>query len=125
MAIRNGNAEPVQRTIALQRASIQTDGAQLRRTAHFTDGSIRAIAMNWADVKRVVAFRRDVLTSAVVSVAVTDTENVVVLDEHMDGWAPLIEGLPRHVALATTFADWLNQAVQEPLSSHWTILFKV
>jgi hypothetical protein len=124
MEIRTGNPEPGQRRIALQCAAIQIDGAQLRRTAQFTDGTVRAVAMNWADVKRIAAFRRDVLTSAVVSVAVTDTANVVVLDEHMDGWAPLIEHLPVHVTLATSFAEWLNQAIAEPHSSHWAILFK-
>jgi hypothetical protein len=124
MEILTGNPEPGQRRIELQRAAIQIDGRQFRRTAHFTDGSVRAIAMNWADVKRIAAFRRDVLTSAVVSVAVTDAANVVVLDERMDGWAPLIERLPAHVTLATGFAEWLNQALKEPLSSHWAILFK-
>jgi hypothetical protein len=124
MVIPAGTPDPVPHRIALDRAEIQIDASQLRRTARFTDGSIRAIAMNWADVKRIVAFRRDVLTNAVVSVAVTDKANVVVLDEQMNGWPTLIESLPTHVALATTFAEWLNESAHEPLSAHWTILFR-
>jgi hypothetical protein len=124
MVIPAGIPDPVPHRIALDRAEIQIDASQLRRTARFTDGSIRAIAMNWADVKRVVAFRRDVLTSAVVSVAVTDKANVVVLDEQMNGWPTLIESLPAHITLATTFAEWLDQTTGEPLASHWTILYQ-
>jgi len=117
-------ASPEQRRVALERAVIETDAANLRRTARFTDGSVRELAMHWRDVKRVVAFRRDVLTAAVLSVAITDKANVVVLDERMEGWATLIEGLPRQFALTPSFTEWLDRSAREPLSSGWTILFR-
>lgn len=131
MANTEGQTEPVQtgeaagqRKVELARAVIETDGWKLHRRAQFTDGSVRELAMQWDDVKRVVAFRRDVLTSAVLSVAITDAAAVVVLDERMEGWGGLIDGLPRHFALAPSFAEWLAGLEHEPLSSGWTILFR-
>jgi hypothetical protein len=125
MEIPAGSPQPVQLRIALLRAEIQADASQLRRTAHFTDGSIRTLAINWADIQRIAAFRRDVLTSPVASVAISDPDNIVVLDEQMNGWPALVEALPTQIALAPTYPEWLTQAsTDEPHSSHWTILFK-
>ena len=119
--------QPVQLRIVLHRAQIETDASRLRRTAHFTDGSIRTLTINWADVTRVVAFRRDVVTTPVTAIAVSDANNIVVLDEPMQGWAALLEAVSARIALAPTFSDWLTQAgggSHDPQSSHWTILFK-
>ena len=125
MEIPAGAPQPVQLRIALDRAEIQTDATQLRRTAHFTDGSIRTLAINWTTVNRIVAFRRDVLTAPVASVAISDPGNIVVLDEQMQGWPALLESLPSHLTLTPTYPTWLTQATSDdPHSSHWTILFK-
>jgi hypothetical protein len=125
MEIPTGSPQTAQLRIALLRAEIQADASQFRRTAHFTDGSIRTLAINWADIQRIAAFRRDVLTSPVVSVAISDPDNIVVLDEQMHGWPALVEALPTQIALAPTYPEWLTQAAtDDPHSSHWTILFK-
>ena len=117
--------QPVHLRIALDRAEIQADAAQLRRTAHFTDGSIRTLAIPWANVKRIVAFRRDVQTSPVASVAISDPHNIVVLDEQMHGWPALVETLPARIPLAPTYPEWLTQATtHDPQASHWTVLFR-
>jgi hypothetical protein len=125
MEIPAGAPQPVQLRIALDRAEIQADASEVRRTAHFTDGSIRTLAINWANVKRIVAFRRDVLTAPVASVAISDPNNVVVLDEQMLGWPALVEALPTQIALTPTYPEWLTEASShDPQSSHWTILFR-
>jgi hypothetical protein len=125
MEIPAGSPQPVQLRIALDRAEIQADASQLRRTAHFTDGSISTLSINWADIQRIAAFRRDVLTSPVASVAISDPDNIVVLDEQMHGWPALVEALPTRIALTPTYPEWLTQAgTDDPHSSHWTILFR-
>ena len=125
MEIPTGAPHPVQLRIALDRAEIQADASAVRRTAHFTDGSICTLTIDWANVNRVVAFRRDVLTAPVASVAISDPNNIVVLDEQMHGWPALVEALPARIALAPTYPEWLTQATShDPQSSHWTILFK-
>jgi hypothetical protein len=116
-------SESAQRRVELQHAEIKTDATSLHRTARFSDGSLRAVTMNWADVTRVAAFRRDVQTSAVVAIAVTDPANIVVLDEKMEGWSHLLEDLSAHLALTPGFTEWRGRASKEPLSSHWLILF--
>lgn len=117
-------SEPAPRRIALHHAEIRTDSTHLRRTAQFTDGSTRVVALPWAAVTRVAVFRRDVQTAAVLALAVTDPANVVVLDEHMEGWSDFIEHLPAHLTLATSFAEWRSKTPADPLSSHWSILFR-
>ncbi|UWZ86214.1 hypothetical protein [Occallatibacter riparius] len=125
MEIPAGPSQPVQLRIALDRAEIQADASAVRRTAHFTDGSIRTLAIHWDKVNRIVAFRRDVLTAPVASVAISDPHNIVVLDEQMHGWPALVEALPNRIALAPTYPEWLTQAnSHDPQSSHWTILFR-
>jgi len=124
-----GTTEPLQqpgspqRHVRLRRAIIRTDGARLHRIAEFTDGATRDVEMNWSDVRRVAAFRRDVLTQPVVCVAITDPSNVVVLDESMEGWKPLIESLAKHLAESPSFTEWRERIGRESSDSYWTVLF--
>jgi hypothetical protein len=111
------------RGVRLHHAIIRTDSSRLHRTAEFTDGTTRAVEMKWSDVRRVAAFRRDVLTQPVVCVAVTDPSNVVVLDESMQGWKHLIDSLAKHLRESPSFTEWRDRIGQESPDSHWTILF--
>jgi hypothetical protein len=113
-----------QRSVRLGHARISTDGARLHRTAEFTDGSTRAVEMKWSDVRRVAAFRRDVMTSPVNCVAITDPSNVVVLDESMEGWKALIDALAKYLADSPSFAEWRERIGGDSDQSHWTVLFR-
>ena len=119
-------SEPVaaQRSVRLRRAVIRADGTRLERTAEFTDGATRAVNMQWPEVRRVAAFRRDVLTSPVLCVAITDPQQVVVLDESMDGWQPLLECISRYLVGEPSFSDWRRRIVDGSAESHWTVLFR-
>jgi hypothetical protein len=112
-----------QRKVALRRAVIRTDSALLQRTAQFTDGSTGAVEMKWSEIKRVAAFRRDVLTRPVFCVAITDPANVVVLDESMQGWKPLIKALSKRLSQSPSFSEWREKIGRGSADSHWTILF--
>lgn len=114
---------PAQRSVRLRRAVIRADGKRLERTAEFTDGTTRAVEMKWPDVRRVAAFRRDVLTSPVLCVAITDTRQVVVLDESMEGWQPLLDALPKRLADSPDVRAWSRRIVAGSTESYWTPLF--
>jgi hypothetical protein len=118
------DATPAQRHVRLRRAVIRTDGARLYRTAEFTDGSMRSVEMDWPEVRRVAALRRDVLTDPVLCVAISDPSNVVVLDESMEGWQGLIEALPQRLAAELSFTDWRSRIARDDGDSHWTALFE-
>jgi hypothetical protein len=113
-----------QRRIALHRAAIRTDESRLERTAAFTDGSTGAVEMKWNEVRRVAAFRRDVMTEPVLCVAISDPANIVVLDESMDGWQSSLNAMSQHLAESPSFTDWQAQIPANSGESHWTVLFR-
>jgi hypothetical protein len=117
-------SESVQRRVELRHAEIQTDATQVRRTAHFTDGSTRTVSMEWARLKRIAAFRRDVVTSPVLCVAISDPAAIVVLDESMDGWPSLLEALTLNSVISPDFDTWSNAVSASPSDACWTILFR-
>lgn len=112
------------RNVRLHRAFIRTDGTHLRRTAEFTDGSTGVVEMKWGEVRRVAAFRRDVLTEPVLCVAITDSSKVVVLDESMDGWKSLLEGVSKYLKQTPSFSEWQERIGRESPDSYWTMLFR-
>jgi hypothetical protein len=118
-----GTAAGKQRTVALRHAAILVDESRLQRIAQFTDGTARGVEMQWSEVKRVAAFRRDVLTEPVLCVAISDPAKIVVLDESMEGWQPLLEAIPRHLTESPTFAAWREGIGHESTESHWAVLF--
>lgn len=113
-----------QRLVKLQSAAIRADGSKLSRTAQFTDGSTCAVEMNWNDVRRVAAFRRDVMTQPVLCVAISDPANIVVLDESMEGWKALLEGVSRNLKQSPSFSEWQEKIGHESHDSYWTVLFR-
>lgn len=117
-------ADARMRNVRLRRAFIRTDGTRLRRTAEFTDGSTKVVEMKWGEVRRVAAFRRDVLTQPVLCVAITDTSNAVVLDESMDGWKSLVESASKYLRQSPSFSEWQETIARESPDSYWTILFR-
>jgi hypothetical protein len=118
------DATAAQRHVQLQRAVIQTDQALLHRTAEFTDGSTGKVEMQWPDVRRVAAFRRNVLTHPVLCVAISDPSNIVVLDEAMDGWEGLLKELSRILSEPASFSQWRDSIQGESTDSYWTVLFR-
>ncbi len=122
-ASKSSQPAATQRSVRLRRAIIRADGDRLERTAEFTDGSTGAVEMKWLEVRRLAAFRRDVVTDPVLCVAITDTHQVVVLDESMEGWQPLLECVSRCLVGEPSFSEWRRQINDKSTESHWTILF--
>ena len=120
----SGTPSTPQRKVELQHATISADESRVQRSAAFTDGSTRAVEMQWDQVRRVAAFRRDVMTQPVLCVAITDPGNIVVLDESMDGWDGLLKELARRLSESASFAQWRESIQPESPDSYWTALFK-
>ena len=113
-----------QRKVALRHASVRTDESSLQRTAAFTDGTTGVVAMQWDQVRRIAAFRRDVMTEPTLCIAISDPANIIVLDESMEGWHSLLEAMPRHLTAAPGFNEWRAQIPANSSASHWTILYR-
>lgn len=113
-----------QRRIELRSASIHLDDTGLRRIAEYSDGSVKTAGMKWGDVRRVAAFKRDVLTSGVLCLALTDAANVIILDESMEGWNGLVAALPDQVPGAPYAGEWRSAIIAPSEAANWTVLFR-
>lgn len=113
-----------QRRIELRSASIQVDNTGLRRVAEYSDGSVKSAGMKWGDVRRVAAFKRDVLTSGVLCLALTDAANVIILDESMEGWNGLVAALRDQIPGARDAGEWRNAIITPPDAANWSVLFQ-
>jgi hypothetical protein len=80
--------------------------------------------MRWPEVRRIAAYRSDVLTSPVLCVAITDPDQIVVLDESMEGWQLLLECISRYIVGERSFSEWRGRISDNSAESHWTILFR-
>jgi hypothetical protein len=121
-----GSAKPdaSQRKIELHHAAIEVDGKALARTARFTDGSTRAVRMEWSGITRVGAFRCDDGAAGLVCLAVTDPANVVILDERMEGWSSLGEALAESLPGVPPASGWRERVIQPETGANWTVLFQ-
>jgi len=126
-AAANSGAAPgpgaTQRKIELRHAAIEVDGEALARTAQFTDGSTRAVRMEWSGITRVGAFRCDDGAAGLVCLAVTDQANVVILDERMEGWSSLADALAEYLPGVPPVSGWRERVIQPQTSANWTVLF--
>jgi hypothetical protein len=107
-------AGATERRIELRCAAIEVDGAALRRTAEFTDGSTRSVTLEWNKITRVVAVRCEEPHEGV-CVLVTGGGVVVVLGEGMEGFRAMVESFPAHLGGAAEAAEW-RARVTEPAS---------
>jgi hypothetical protein len=118
-----GQTELPQRRIELRHASIHVDGPELRRTAQFSDGSVKSVAIKWSGITRVGAFRCENAGAGLLCMAITDPQNVVILAETMEGWDALLGALPARLAGVRPASDWRNSVVHPPAAANWTVLF--
>jgi hypothetical protein len=110
--------------VKLQSAAIRTDESLLHRTARFTDGSTGVVEMKWDDVRRVAAFRRDVMTQPMICVAITDASKVVVLDESMEGFPHLVEALAGRLAGAPVAEEWRDSMNRPDQDVNFTFVYQ-
>jgi len=112
-----------QRRIALRRAAIEADGSALKRTAEFTDGSTKTVALKWSDITRVVAFQSVEPGAALIYMIFTDPSNAVVLDDKMDGFEPMVASLDARLSGAPPSSQWRNRVTHEPTQVNFTRVF--
>lgn len=92
-----------------QRISLLADDAQLRVKQA---GSPQELLIDWRSIRRVVAYKRDLLTHDLLCLALElDSEEVIELDESMTGWSHLLDALPARLPGAISSADWYRRVV--------------
>lgn len=114
---------PEQRRIALRHATIEADGSALRRTAEFTDGSIKTVTLKWSDLTRVVAFQSVEPGDTLVYMIFTDPSNAVVLDGKMEGFEPMVASLHAHLSGAPPASQWRESVTNPSAEVNFTRVF--
>ena len=89
-----------------QRGATSIDDSRLTRTIHFSDGSISTTEVKWAEVRRVLAFKRDLLLIDLLCLGFETQEGLIEIDEEMDGWDSIIAALPKYLPGIRNIDDW-------------------
>lgn len=83
-----------------------------------------SITWNWADVSRIVAFKRDEITTDLVCLGIARGTEHVEVNEDMSGWYGLLEGLSTHLPGALCGSDILQATVQPPFATRPAVVYE-
>lgn len=109
--------------VGVPRALIRFDGIGMNVTAWHADGSESKTELKWNEVNGVVAYKRDCYTIDLVCMGFATPEGAVEVNEDMDGWAALIDAVPRLLPGTTSKENWWDNVTQPPFAANPTTLF--
>jgi hypothetical protein len=79
----------------------------------------KPVTMQWADVSRATAFKRDLYSVDCVCVRFDRFGgNGVEVDEDMAGWLRLLEALPQHLGDCKPHAEWFSSVALPPFAQN-------
>ena len=81
------------------------------------------VTWRWDDVSRVVAFKRDALTSDLLCLAIERGDQLIELNEDMGGWNELLDRLSSYLPGALSGQEILGAIVQPPFSANPTTVY--
>ena len=83
------------------------------------DQKSKPITMQWADVSRATAFKRDLYSVDCVCVRFDRFGgNGVEVDEDMAGWLRLLEALPQHLGDCKPHVEWFSSVALPPFAQN-------
>jgi hypothetical protein len=78
----------------------------------------------WADVIKIEAFKRDLLSVELVCLSLILRDNKTLeLNEEMDGWQDLVNKLPEYLQGCQTFAEWSPVVAYPPFKPNRTLIY--
>jgi len=98
--------------IPRERIRLDPEGFSLRK------GEDEIFSIRWRDVREIVAFKRDLLTSDCVCLAfrVADQDPVVEVNEELEGFILLSDEMMHR--FPSISADWLTRVTQPPFAEN-------
>jgi hypothetical protein len=86
--------------------------------------STTLISVAWADIIRVIAFKRDWLTIDCICLAIVSEDGTTTeVNEDMTGWEAFTEELPKHLPGTVTKANWFGQVAFPAFATNETQIF--
>jgi|SRR5579863_6605026 hypothetical protein len=110
-------------SVKYQCGRILLESAGLTRDVPFTDGSTSTVELKWTEIKRVLAFKRDLFAYDLVSVEFQTSTMAIEADEQMEGWDEMITALPGCLPGTPEPQEWWNKVVNPAFESNVTQLF--
>jgi len=102
------------------RTAFDDNGLTIER--HATGEVVARLA--WSEVRRVIAFKRDLLTTDCVCVTFELPGQALEIDEEMPGWQRVVDNLERFFPGARPYAEWWPHVVRSPLDARETLIFE-
>ena len=90
-----------------------------------TDGSRQSSEAEWGEVSRVVAYKRDVVTYDLLSLAILLSGRPGLdVNEDMEGWKELVEKLPEYLPGCRPFEEWFQTVAFPAFAMNPTEIFR-
>ena len=82
------------------------------------------IVVAWADVIKIEAFKRDLLTVDLICLTISLRNNKTLeLNEEMEGWELLVNQLPEYLPGCQTFAEWFLVVAFPAFKPNLTVIY--
>jgi hypothetical protein len=95
----------------------------MTRIITYEDGTVIKDAVQWGEIVRISAFKRDIFAYDLICFAIQTAEKCIEVGEDMEGWNALIDALPTFVPGMSGEAEWRDKIVRPPFATNWTILY--
>ena len=82
-----------------------------------------SVTWRWADVSRVVAFKRDEVTTDLLCLGIECGDEHIELNEDMGGWDELLNCLSSYLPGALSGRDILRAVIQPPFATNPTTVY--
>ena len=80
--------------------------------------------LDWSDVRRVSAYKRDLLTTDLVCLSFEGTSDSLEVNEEMAGWKELVDALPELLPGSLAYGEWFPHVVRPPFAPRFFVVFE-
>lgn len=101
--------------------SFDSDGFSVKS---LKDPGKKLDAISWSKIKRVTAFKRDLLTTDCVCLFfATGDESCIELNEEMKGWLELLDSLPNCLPGCKPLSEWIYRVTLPAFATNMTEIY--
>jgi hypothetical protein len=80
--------------------------------------------LNWSDVTRVTAFKRDWGTVDCICLAIgAKDQPALEVDEEMEGWEAFVNALPKHLPGCKPYDEWFTRVAFPAFATNPTVIY--
>jgi hypothetical protein len=103
--------------------TILSDNFGFTRTTYLSDGSQLNAEVKWAEVERVLVYKRDLFAYDVVCLTFGTAEGAIETDEEMEGWKVMIAALQKYLPGIRSEEEWWEKVAQPAFATNMTQIF--